>query len=330
MKIMDAAAFFCYNMRDINEEQRNIMNFYFAPLESITGHIYRNIYEKHFGGIDKYFSPFISTNQHYGMQNKEKRDVAPENNEGYYLVPQIMSNKADQFADMAKKMQDLGYSEINLNLGCPSKTVVTKKKGSGFLAYPEELEQFLAQFFELCPDMKVSVKTRIGMEHPEEFERLLEVYNHFPLWELIVHPRLQTDYYKNRPNMEVFSQCIEKAKAPLCYNGDLYTVEDIRNFEKTYPTVENVMLGRGLLRTPSLLEELQGKPRDLKKWYEFLTELCEAYESDFSGNTNVLYKMKEHWFYLFQSIPEQEKAAKAMRKVKDLSNYKILVKSILQ
>ena len=306
------------------------MNFYFAPLESITGHIYRNIYEKHFGGIDKYFSPFISTNQHYGMQNKEKRDVAPENNKGYYLVPQIMSNKADQFADMAKKMQDLGYSEINLNLGCPSKTVVTKKKGSGFLAYPEELEQFLAQFFELCPDMKVSVKTRIGMEHPEEFERLLEIYNQFPLSELIVHPRLQTDYYKNHPNMEVFSQCVEKAKAPLCYNGDLFTVEDLRNFEKNYPKVENVMLGRGLLRTPSLLEELQGKPRDLKKWYEFLTELCEAYEKDFSGNTNVLYKMKEHWFYLFQSIPEQEKAAKAMRKVKDLSNYKILVKSILQ
>ena len=306
------------------------MNFYFAPLESITGYIYRNIYEKHFGGIDKYFSPFISTNQHYGMQNKEKRDVAPENNEGYYLVPQIMSNKADQFADMAKKLQDLGYTEINLNLGCPSKTVVTKKKGSGFLAYPEELEQFLAEFFELCPDMKVSVKTRIGMENPEEFERLLEIYNRFPLSELIVHPRLQTDYYKNYPNMEVFARCVEKAKAPLCYNGDLFTVEDIRNFEKTYPTVENVMLGRGLLRTPSLLEELQGKPRDLKKWYEFLTELCEAYEKDFSGNTNVLYKMKEHWFYLFQSIPEQEKAAKAMRKVKDLSNYKILVKSILQ
>lgn len=306
------------------------MNFYFAPLESITGHIYRNIYEKHFGGIDKYFSPFISTNQNYGMQNKEKKDVAPENNKGYYLVPQIMSNKADQFADMAKKLQELGYQEINLNLGCPSKTVVTKKKGSGFLAYPEELEQFLAEFFDLCTDMKVSVKTRIGMENPEEFERLLEIYNQFPLSELIVHPRLQIDYYKNYPNMEVFAQCMEKTKVPLCYNGDLFTVEDIRNFKKTYPTVDNVMLGRGLLRTPSLLEELQGKPRDLKKWYEFLTELCEAYEKDFSGNTNVLYKMKEHWFYLFQSIPEQEKAAKAMRKVKDLSNYKILVKSILQ
>ena len=306
------------------------MNFYFAPLESITGYIYRNIYEKHFGGIDKYFSPFISTNQHYGMQNKEKRDVAPENNQGYYLVPQIMSNKADQFADMAKKLKDLGYREINLNLGCPSKTVVTKKKGSGFLGYPEELEQFLAEFFELCPDMDVSVKTRIGLENPEEFERLLEIYNQFPLSELIVHPRLQTDYYKNHPNMEVFAQCVEKAKAPLCYNGDLYTVDDIRNFEKTYPTVENVMLGRGLLRTPSLLAELQGKPRDLNQWYEFLTELCEAYERDFSGNTNVLYKMKEHWYYLFQSLPEQEKAMKAMRKVKDLSNYKILVKSILQ
>ena len=322
--------FLCYNMLDINEKQRKAMKFYFAPLESITGYIYRNIYEKHFGGIDKYFSPFISTNQHYGMQNKEKRDVAPENNQGYYLVPQIMSNKADQFADMAKRLQDLGYKEINLNLGCPSKTVVTKKKGSGFLGYPEELEQFLAEFFELCPDMDVSVKTRIGMENPEEFERLLEIYNQFPLSELIVHPRLQTDYYKNHPNMEVFAQCVEKAKAPLCYNGDLYTVDDIRNFEKTYPSVGNVMLGRGLLRTPSLLAELQGKPRDLNQWYEFLTELCEAYERDFSGNTNVLYKMKEHWYYLFQSLPEQEKAMKAMRKVKDLSNYKILAKSILQ
>ena len=321
--------FLCYNVLDINEEQRKAMNFYFAPLESITGYIYRNIYEKHFGGIDKYFSPFISTNQHYGMQNKEKRDVAPENNQGYYLVPQIMSNKADQFADMAKKLQDLGYKEINLNLGCPSKTVVTKKKGSGFLGYPDELEQFLTEFFELCPDMDVSVKTRIGMENPEEFERLLEIYNQFPLSELIVHPRLQTDYYKNHPNMEVFAKCVEKAKAPLCYNGDLYTVEDLKNFEKTYPNVENVMLGRGLLRTPSLLMELQGKPRDLNQWYEFLTELCEAYERDFSGNTNVLYKMKEHWYYLFQSLPDQEKAMKAMRKVKDLSNYKILAKSIL-
>ena len=230
--------FLCYNVLDINEEQRKAMNFYFAPLESITGYIYRNIYEKHFGGIDKYFSPFISTNQHYGMQNKEKRDVAPENNQGYYLVPQIMSNKADQFADMAKKLQDLGYKEINLNLGCPSKTVVTKKKGSGFLGYPDELEQFLTEFFELCPDMDVSVKTRIGMENPEEFERLLEIYNQFPLSELIVHPRLQTDYYKNHPNMEVFAKCVEKAKAPLCYNGDLYTVEDLKNFEKTYPNVE--------------------------------------------------------------------------------------------
>ena len=306
------------------------MNYYFAPLEGITGYLYRNTYEKHFGGVSKYFSPFIATNQHYGIQNKEKRDVLPENNKGYALVPQIMSNKADQFIDMAKKMKDLGYQEINLNLGCPSKTVVTKKKGSGFLAYPDELYAFFSEVFEHGIDIDVSVKTRIGMEHPEEFERLLEIYNQFPLKELIVHPRLQIDLYKNHPNMGIFDQCVEKAKAPLCYNGDLYTVEDLKNFEEKYPTVKNVMLGRGLLRTPSLLSELSGRERDLSQWYEFLMELCEVYERELSGQINVLYKMKEHWYYLFQGLSVSEKDMKAMRKTKDLDSYKILVRSILR
>ena len=119
------------------------MSYYFAPLEGITGYIYRNTYEKYFGGISKYFSPFITTNQNFTIQNREKKDILPENNKGIYLVPQIMTNNAEQFYDMANKMADLGYKEINLNFGCPSRTVVTKKKGSGFLAYPEELKFFI-------------------------------------------------------------------------------------------------------------------------------------------------------------------------------------------
>lgn len=305
------------------------MNYYFAPLEGITGFIYRNTYERHFGGIQKYFSPFITTNQHFTIQNREKKDILPENNKGIYLVPQIMTNNAEQFYDMANKLADLGYKEINLNLGCPSKTVVTKKKGSGFLAYPEELNVFLSEIFYRCRDMEISIKTRIGMEDPEEFKRLMQIYNKYPLKELIIHPRLQTDYYKNHPNMEVFKESIQLAKAPICYNGDLFTVEDIENFKKEYQTVENIMLGRGILKTPTLMKELEGEERDLNKWYEFLTELCEEYEKELSGDTNVLYKMKEHWYYLFQSLPGNEKAVKAMRKVKHLDEYRLLVKSIL-
>lgn len=305
------------------------MNYYFAPLEGITGYIYRNTYEKHFGGFAKYFSPFITTNQHFGIQNKEKKDVAPENNKGIYLVPQIMTNNAEQFRDMAEKMSNFGYKEVNINLGCPSRTVVTKKKGSGFLAYPEELNGFLDEIFWYCRDMEISVKTRIGMERPEEFERLLEIYNKYPLKELIIHPRLQIDYYKNHPNMEVFSYAAEKSKASLCYNGDLFSVEDIRNFQKQYPTIENIMLGRGPLKVPTLMRELAGEKRDFTLWYNFLMELCDEYEKHLSGQMNVLYKMKEHWYYLFQSLPDTEKAVKAMRKIKHLDEYRILVKSIL-
>ena len=305
------------------------MNFYFAPLEGITGYIYRNTYEKHFGGMSKYFSPFISTNQHFGIQNKEKRDVAPENNKGIYLVPQILTNNAEQFRDMAEKMADLGYKEVNINLGCPSRTVVTKKKGSGFLAVPEELNNFLDEIFWYCKDMEISLKTRIGMEDPEEFVRLMEIYNKYPLKELIIHPRLQIDYYNNHPNMEAFQYAVEHAKAPLCYNGDLSSVEDIENFKKSYPMIENVMLGRGILRNPTLMKELEGQQRDLKLWYEFLMELCEVYEEVLSGDMNVLYKMKEHWYYLFQSLPDTDKAVKAMRKIKHLDEYRVLVKSIL-
>lgn len=305
------------------------MNYYLAPLEGITGFIYRTTYEKYFGGISKYFSPFITTNQHFAFQNRDKRDILPENNEGLHLIPQVLTNNAEQFVDMLSKIEALGYQEVNLNLGCPSKTVVTKKKGSGFLAYPEELDRFLDEVFYHDRHMEISVKTRIGMEDPEEFYRLLKIYNKYPLKELIIHPRLQSDYYKNVPNMEIFRESMGLSKAPLCYNGDLFTVEDLKAFEAEFPQITNVMLGRGILKAPSLLRELQGEPRNLAQWYAFLTELCERYEKELSGDRNVLFKMKELWFYLFQSLPDSQKNAKEMRKLKDLQEYRMLVKRIL-
>lgn len=306
------------------------MDIYFAPLEGITGFRFRKVYEKHFPGqIRKYYSPFIATNQHMGMKTRDKLDVLPENNQGICLIPQILSGQEEQFLDMVGRLENLGYEEINLNLGCPSKTVVTKKKGSGFLAYPEDLDRFLEKIYGGCPHLKISIKTRLGIQDPEEFYKILEIYNQYPLSELIIHPRVQLDYYKNVPRREIFRESLKLAKMPVCYNGDLFTKEDLDAFEKEFPQVPAVMLGRGLLKCPSLLLERQGESRDLQQWRAFMEELCLVYEDEMYGGKNVLFKMKELWYYLFLGLPEKASYVKQMKKTTNLELYKSLTREIL-
>lgn len=166
------------------------MKIYTAPLEGITGHVFRTALYHHFGGADKYFIPFIRPNQNGNFSTREKQDIMPENNLNMYPVPQILTNKAEDFLRTAEKLEAYGYKEINLNLGCPSKTVISKMRGSGFLAYPDELEQFLDEIFRKCK-LEISIKTRIGKESPDEFVRLLDIYNKYQMKELIIHPRVQ-------------------------------------------------------------------------------------------------------------------------------------------
>ena len=183
------------------------MKLYLAPLEGITSYIYRKALYQCFDGFDKYFIPFIRAKQNLNFSGREKKDISPENNSGMYAVPQILTRNADDFLRTANQLKEYGYQEVNLNLGCPSKTVVTKGCGAGFLTRPEELEQFLDRIFSKT-DMKISVKTRLGMENAEEFPRLMEIYNRFPMEELIIHPRVQKDFYKNIPNLEAFGEAL--------------------------------------------------------------------------------------------------------------------------
>lgn len=204
-----------------------------APLEAITTYTYRQAHAKVYGPLDKYFIPFLETHEKRDFKTRELQEILPEHNEGIYVVPQILTNKADGFIRLGKALKDYGYQEINLNLGCPSKTVVTKGKGSGFLAFPEELDCFLDNIFEaLGSELKLSVKTRIGKEKPEEFPRLLEIFNRYPLEELIIHPRVQTDGYKNYPRMEMYDLAAKESKNPVCYNGDLFNQEKLEKFQK--------------------------------------------------------------------------------------------------
>ena len=184
------------------------MKYYMAPLEEVTEAIYRNAYHAFFFPMDKYFAPFISAKPNKGrlFNYREKRDILPENNQNLYLVPQILTNQSEDFLRTVKGLMEYGYQEVNLNLGCPSGTVAAKGKGAGFLRDPEGLELFLEQVCEGMErlGLELSVKTRLGIEEPEEFDRLLSIYNRFPLKELIIHPRVLKDFYKYTPRMEAF------------------------------------------------------------------------------------------------------------------------------
>ncbi|MCI6465791.1 MAG: tRNA-dihydrouridine synthase family protein [Faecalicatena sp.] len=304
------------------------MRFYFAPLEGISGYVYRNAYHKYFGQVDKYFIPFIMPNQFGHLSSREKNDILPEHNEGMYAVPQILTSSAEDFIGTAQKLKTYGYEEVNLNLGCPSKTVVTKGRGSGFLAYPDKLDCFLEEIFRKT-DMKISIKTRIGKESPEEFERLLDIYNQYPLEELIIHPRLQTDMYKNTPNWDVFGEALGKCKSQVCYNGDIFTVGDYERFTQKFPEVECVMLGRGILSNPGLVCTIRkGTPLEKETLKAFHDQVYGEYQTVLSGAKTILFKMKEMWFYMGPVFTNYEKYVKKIRKSEKLSVYEDVVERL--
>ena len=248
-----------------------MLHLYFAPLEGITTYPYRNLHHKYFGGVEKYFTPFLAPGPEQGMSVKEMRDVLPENNAEVPVVPQILTNRAGDFLLASKKLAEMGYREINLNLGCPSRTVVTKGRGAGFLDEPQKLDRFLDAVFAKC-NLEISIKTRIGMEDPEEFETILPIYNKYPLKELIIHPRVQKEFYKNTPKLDTYAWAVEHSEHPLCYNGDICSVEDMEQLKIRFPQTDTVMMGRGVLADPALGRKLKGGSaatiEELKKFHE--------------------------------------------------------------
>lgn len=302
------------------------MAIYFAPLEGITTYIFRNAFHRFYGGADKYFTPFITSAT---MSHREQMDTLPEHNRDIHVIPQILTNRVDEFVDIAKRLHALGYETVNLNLGCPSGTVVSKKRGSGFLSVPQDLHRFLDEIFETC-DCNISIKTRIGVASLDEWERILKVYQQIPMEELIIHPRLQKEFYKGTPHLEAFA--LAKEMLPdmrLCYNGDITSPD-------SYKTVvgqvapSDVMLGRGLISRPQLLEEIREPGLtdvffDAERFRQFHDEIYEGYRREMSGPTPTLFKMKELWTYWICNFPGEEKTLKKILKAKKLEDYETIV-----
>lgn len=301
------------------------VSFYLAPLEGITTWIYRKTHAEVYGPLDKYFIPFIEPHEKRDFKTRELKEILPEHNEGIRAVPQILTNRADGFCRLSHTLKEMGYHEINLNLGCPSKTVVSRKKGSGFLAFPEELDRFLEEIFSR-QEVRISVKTRIGKENPEEFEQLLEIFNRYPLEELIIHPRVQADHYQNEPRTDVYKAARKGSLNPLCYNGDLFTKERIRKFREAFPEEDRLMIGRGVIIDPGLLCARNTK----EKFLEFHEKLCRRYLEQDGGEQNVLFKMKEIWFYQIHLFPDAERYAKQIRKASGLPEYERIVKELFR
>lgn len=304
------------------------MKYYFAPMEGITDYIFRNIHHHYFPGADKYFTPFFSPTCDGRFPPRNMRDFDPEVNRDIPVVPQLLTKHGADFLWAAKVLADLGYKEINLNLGCPSGTVTAKGKGSGLLSDVESLRQLLDEIFA-HPPAKISIKTRLGRNDPAEFPRLLEIFNQYPIAELTVHCRVGADFYRKPARPESFALALEASKAPVCYNGDLMTKERVLEFQAQYPIAAVFMLGRGAVADPTLICRMKGASavsREILRSYT--QELFERYSSAFGSPKSALGRMKEIWFYQICLFEGAEKYEKRLKKTASPEEYRDLTARI--
>ncbi len=315
-------------------------------MEGITGYPFRNTFQKYFPGADRYYSPFLVANQTFHFKKKELRDVAPENNDTLTLIPQVMTSQAEQFVWAVEVLDELGYGEVNLNLGCPSATVVTRHKGAGLLEDAGRLDRFFEEVFEglqkragADDDLPgISLKTRIGFSDVKEAARLTEIFNRYPFYEIIIHPRLREEYYGGTVHRDIFKDMLLTLKHPVVFNGDLCTIGDVEELKEEFPDLDAVMIGRGALRNPALFRMLQELEEGVdpdsaalraEELRPFLDELFEEYSREMSGDVQVMFKMKELWTYLKDLFPGSEKAMKKLRKAKTRADYEAFLNAMI-
>lgn len=299
------------------------MHIDFAPLEGLTDSIYRRLHHAHFPGVDRYYMPFFSPTVHQTLTHKENRELPMACSVPFAAVPQVLTKDPAGFLWAAEQCAQRGYTQVNWNIGCPSGTVVAKGKGAGMLADPDALDSFLDTVCARSP-LPVSVKTRVGLADGEGFPGLLEIFNRYPLHELIIHPRTRKDFYSGPVRYELFQYAAEHCTVPLCYNGDLRSLEDIASVKQRYPHLHAVMLGRGLVADPGMLSG--GTP--VPKLRQFHDALLEEYIAAFGGARNAMHRMKEHWHYFAPRFPHCEKLLKRLRKTTDISEYRALTEQI--
>lgn len=315
-------------------KKKSDVKIYFAPLQESTDYIYRNAHSKIFGGITKYFAPYIIRQNNGTVKASHLRDIKPENNQDYPLIPQILAGNADDFVFLTKILQDCGYSEVNWNLGCPYPMVTNKGLGSGLLPFPERIKSILETSLPQV-SCRISVKMRTGLKSHDEIFELIDVLNEFPLSEIILHPRYAKQLYRDAPDETVFAMVNQKLKHPLIYNGDIESVETISRLQTSWGDATTWMIGRGILKNPFLPLLLKtGSVPDraerviiLRKFYE---ELFQNYSKILSGNSHLMMRMEKFWSYFCFSFPDPHKSFKRIKKAANIVKYETAVNENFQ
>ena len=301
------------------------MELSFAPMEGVTNSSYRALHAAFFPGADRYYAPFVAPDGEGRVKTGSMRELLPENNASIPLVPQLLVNAPGPFLIVARQLKELGYEEVDLNVGCPSGTVVAKHKGAGLLRDPEALDHLLEEIFAACP-LRVSVKTRMGYDSTEEFPALLEIYRKYPLARLTVHARSKAGMYRSEADREGFAAALERCPFPVVYNGSISTAEDFRSLCDRFPALSGCMIGRGAVANPALFRELRGgPPLTAEELHAFHDALLSRYLASGLAPNYCTARMKELWFYMLALFPDAGRRGKAVFKARSLSDYRAAV-----
>ena len=307
------------------------MNYYTAPMEGLTDRIWRQAHQRWFGAPEapvRYYAPFLSPPENRVLIKKKMAELEPAANPGVQVIPQLLAKDGELAAWMIGELRRMGYTEVNLNFGCPSGTVTAKGKGSGMLRDLDKLDAFLAALFAEA-EGPLTVKTRLGVEKPEEFAAVLEVYNRYPIAELTIHPRVMRQQYRGIADREAFAKALPECRMPVCYNGDLTTVEQLRALEADFPAVQSLMVGRGIIADPALFRQALGGPAATKEELRgYLDELYHGYTALFGSAGCAISRMKGHWFYLIHRFEGSERLEKQLRKLREPWEYETVVNQI--
>ncbi len=296
-----------------------------APMRGVTDSTFRTVYATYFPGIDGAVSPFITSVKGRKIKTSHLKDILPENNPVMPVIPQILGKDADEFITLASAIADLGYKEVNWNLGCPYPMVANKGRGSGLLCFPEKVDRLLEIILPKIP-VRLSIKMRLGRSNVKEAALLMPVFNRYALWEIIIHPRTGVQMYEGDVDLDGFYHCLKNSRHPVVYNGDINHVQDFKQLWNRFDTVRGWMLGRGVLVDPFLPGSIKGlswgKEAKADLFIRFHGELFDQYCRKLYGPAHVLDRMKGLWRYFERGFHPNKKRFKKLRKATSLKQYR--------
>jgi len=304
------------------------MEVYLAPMQGLTDWIFRESFYEHIGQFDKSFAPFIRVQSGEFYRPSQCNDILPEHNTFQKPVPQFLGNDVESFKRFEELCLEHHYTEVNINMGCPFIKVLNKGMGAGMIPHPDKVARFLELVFA-STKLQISIKCRLGQERVTEFEQLIPVFNDFPILEIIVHPRVARQMYNGEVDLEAFSLYSKELKHPVCYSGDIVNKTDVERIQALSPQVNKIMIGRGILQHPFLLDEIRqkevSKNEKVSRLRAFHISLIERCKEKYAGDLNLLRRLEELWEYHAEGFEAGRKILKQVKKCNTLVKYEAVI-----